>query len=147
MTRIRTLFLLLTIVGPLHMIEQMLTSIEEFHAIRRSMAKYYAWFEPSAADTATVILITIVWTIVSLMLYALLHEGRPRLIVPGLLGFFAVAEVHHVVQAIAKGGYDAGLVSCLPYAVVGAFLVRAVWSEFKRLGGSTGEAAALVQAA
>jgi hypothetical protein len=34
MARIRSLFLLLTIVGPLHMAEQLATDIEEFHMIR-----------------------------------------------------------------------------------------------------------------
>jgi hypothetical protein len=143
MARIRTLFLLLTIIGPLHMAEQMLTDIEEFHSIRRSMASYYALFEPAAADTATVLLITIVWTVVSLGFYSMLHDGRARLIVPGVLGLFAVTEAHHVVQALAKGGYDAGLVTCVPYAVLGALLVAAVWRELKQEHGSTVDGAAL----
>ena len=51
MTRIRTLFLLLTIVGPLHMAEQMLTRIDEFHAIRAlTVRHYYGLFDPASAE-------------------------------------------------------------------------------------------------
>ncbi len=56
MTRINRLFLLLVIVGPLHMAEQLLTSIEESNLL----ASYYAWLAPASADAATVILITVV---------------------------------------------------------------------------------------
>ena len=132
MRRIQNLFLLLTIIGPLHMGEQLLTSIEEFHAIRRAMAPYYAMFEPAAADSASVVLITIVWTTVSLLFYAILREGLPRLFVMGFFGLFAAAEVHHVIQALAGGVYDPGVVTCVPYAVVGGLMLDAVWREFKR---------------
>jgi hypothetical protein len=132
MARIRSLFLLLTVIGPLHMCEQLATDIEEFHMIRRSMASYYALFDSSAADWATVALITIVWTIVSLLFYSLLFDGWPRLVAPGLLGIFAATELHHVVEAMQKRAYDAGLLTCLPYAAVGALLVAAVWRELRR---------------
>jgi hypothetical protein len=136
MHRIQNLFLLLTIIGPLHMGEQLLTSIEEFHAIRRSMASYYAWFDPAAADSATVILITIVWTTCSILFYGLLREGLPRLLVVGLFGLFAVAEGHHVIQSIAARAYDPGVVMSVPYAIAGALLLKAVWREFQRLRGA-----------
>jgi hypothetical protein len=132
MARIRTLFLLLTLIGPLHMIEQMLTSVEEYHAIRESLFGLYAKFDPSAADTLSVAIVTIVWTACSFLAYSLLCDGRARLIVPGLLGVFAVLELHHIVQALQKGGYDPGLLTCVPYAWVGALLVAAVWRELKR---------------
>lgn len=140
MASVRKLFLLLTLIGPLHMGEQLLTGLEEFHAIRGALAKYYAWFDPAAADRATVILITVVWTACSLMLYSLLQDGAVRLVVPGLLGFFAVTELHHVVEALAKAGYDPGLVTCVPYAVFGALLVRAAWRELPRRRSATASA-------
>lgn len=132
MTRIRTLFLLLTIIGPLHMGEQMLTRIDEFHSIRDLTARhYYALFEPASADVASVLLITIVWTIVSLLIFALLHEGTPRLLVLGFFGLFGVQEIHHVIESIAKGAYDPGLITCIPYAVAGGLLVSAVAGELR----------------
>jgi Protein of unknown function with HXXEE motif len=136
MQRIQNLFLLLTIIGPLHMGEQILTSIEEFYAIRSLMPSYYALFDPAAADRATVLLITIVWTICSVLFYAILREGLPRLFVMGFFGLFAVSEVHHVIESLVTRTYDPGVVTCVPYAVVGVLMVRAVWSEFLRLRGT-----------
>ena len=132
MLRIRSLFLLLTIVGPMHMGEQLLFGIEEYFSIKESVARYYTWFEPAAADHATVILITVVWTMTSLMFYALLREGVPRLVVLGIFGLFGAQEVHHVIESFQKGAYDPGLVTCVPYAVLGVLLLSAVWREFKR---------------
>jgi hypothetical protein len=146
MPRIRTLFLLLTVIGPMHMAEQLLTDIEEFHMIRRSLASYYALFDPAAADWATVVLVTIVWTAVSLLFYSLLHDGWPRLVVPGVLGVFGVTEIHHVVEALRKGGYDAGVVTCVPYAAAGAWLVAAVWRELRQGGPAATPALAMPQA-
>ena len=132
MVRIRRLFLVLTIVGPLHMAEQLLFGIDEFFSIKASVASYYTWFEPAAADHATVILITVVWTMVSLLFFALLSEGIPRLVVLGIFGLFGAQEVHHVIESLQKGAYDPGVVTCVPYAVLGALLLSAVWREFRR---------------
>ena len=132
MNRINKLFLLLVVIGPLHMIEQMLTSIEEFYWIRSQVDGYYSWFSPAAADLATVILITVVWTKVSLLFYALLIGGTARLFVLAAFGLFGASEAHHVIEALAKGGYDAGLFTCIPYAAVGCLLVAEVWREFRR---------------
>ena len=131
MTHIRTLFLWLTVIGPLHMGEQILTSIDEFYAIRTLLGRYYELFDPSMADRASVLLVTIVWTIVSVMFYALLTEGIPRLLVLGLFGLFAVSEIHHVFESLAKGAYDPGVIMSVPYAIVGGLMVAAVAREFK----------------
>ena len=132
MPRIQKLFLTLIIIGPLHMGEQLVTSIEEFYSIQRLFARYYAAFPPAAADHASVILITIIWTICSLLLYAVLRGGTPLLVVTGIFGAFGAFEAHHVLQAFTAGGYDAGVITCLPYAVVGGLLVHATWREFRR---------------
>ena len=146
MARIQKLFLLLTIIGPLHMVEQLITGIEEFYSIQRLVGSYYAWFDPKAADSATVILITIVWTICSLMFYALLREGTPRLIVLATFGLFGAQEVHHVIEAFAEGGYDPGVITCVPYAAVGLLLLESVWREFRRQRTSMAGAADLAAA-
>jgi hypothetical protein len=132
MNRLNSLFLLLVVIGPLHMIEQMLTSIEEFHWIRRQVESYYALFEPASADLITVILITVVWTKISLLFYALLAGGTAKLVVLALFGLFGVSEAHHIVETLAKAGYDAGVLTSIPYAVVGSLLVAEVWREFRR---------------
>ncbi len=133
MERIQKLFLLLTVIGPLHMGEQLLTDIEEFHMIKRAAGSYYySRFSDSDADWASVLLITIVWTACSLMLYAFLIGGRARLLVLALFGAFAVSEIHHVVEALGKGAYDAGVITCVPYAWAGVLLLSAVWHELRR---------------
>ena len=132
MDRINRLFLLLMVIGPLHMIEQMLTSIEEFYWLRGQLEGYYAWFWPASADLATVMFITVAWTKVSLLFYGLLAGGTARLVVLALFGLFGVSEAHHVVEALAKGGYDAGVVTSIPYAAVGCLMVAEVWRGFRR---------------
>ena len=132
MNRLNRLFLLLIVVGPLHMFEQMLTSIEEFYWLRGQLEGYYAWFAPASADLATVMLITVVWTKVSLILYVFLVGGTARLVVLAFFGLFGVSEVHHVIEALVKGGYEAGIVTSIPYAAVGCLLLAEVWREFRR---------------
>ena len=132
MDRINKLFLLLTIIGPLHMTEQLMTSIEEFYAIQRFIGSFYGWFDPADADSASVILITIVWTMCSLMIYALLVGGTAKLAVLGFFGLFGAIEMHHVIQSIAKGSYEAGVITSVPYALLGCLMVAAVWREFRR---------------
>ena len=131
MTRIRLLFLALTIIGPLHMIEQMATNIEEFYMMRGLVDRWYTLFDPAAADVATVGLVTIIWTLVSVLFWLVLREGTARLVVLGVFGVFGVTELHHVAEAIGKGGYDAGVITCVPYAIAGYALVVAVWREFR----------------
>ena len=131
MNRINRLFLLLVLIGPLHMGEQMLTSIEEFYWLRGQLASYYAWFPAASADLATVLLITSAWTKVSLLFYAVLVGGNARLAVLALFGLFGLSEAHHVFEALAKGSYDPGLVTSIPYATVGYLLTAAVWREFR----------------
>ena len=124
-------FLLLIVIGPLHMAEQMLTSIEEFDVLREKTAAIYALAGPGREDLASVALITIVWTAVSLLAYGLLRGGTSRLVVAALFGLFATTELHHMVEAVAKGGYDAGVVTCIPYALAGQALVNAAWREYR----------------
>ena len=135
MDRVSRWFLWLMIIGPLHMGEQVLTSIEEFHMLREQLGGYYSLFEPAFADSATVILITIVFTFASLLIYGAMRGGRARLAVAGVFGLLGVGEVHHVFGSIAKGGYDPGVVTCVAYFAVGCLMVREVWRE---LGWATG---------
>jgi len=66
------------------------------------------------------------------MFYALLREGTPRLIVLATFGLFGATEVHHVIESFAEGGYDPGVITCIPYAAVGLLLLESVWREFRR---------------
>lgn len=141
MNRLNRLFLMLVVIGPLHMTEQMLTSIDEFYWLRGEMAELYSWFAPLPPDVVSVLLITIVWTTVSLLFYAVLIGGMPRLLVLGLFGLFGASEAHHVVEALTKGNYDAGVITCIPYAVVGGLLVAEVWRALRQAPVRSGAAA------
>ena len=86
----------------------------------------------TTAMFATVILITVVWTMTSLLFYGLLREGTARLVVLGIFGLFGAQEVHHVIESFQTGAYDPGVVTCVPYSVLGVLLLSAVWREHKR---------------
>ena len=79
------------------------------------------------------------------LFYSLLHDGLPRYDRPAISGLFGVTEAHHVIESLRKGAYDPGVVMCVPYAIVGGFLVAAVWREFKRDVASTNTTLATVQ--
>ena len=131
MDRINRWFLWLLIIGPVHMGEQLLTSIEEFYMLREQLGGYYALFEPAFADSASVILITIVFTFISVVSYAAMLGGRARLAVAGLFGLMGVMEVHHVFGSLAKAAYDPGVVTSLLYFAAGCLMVREVWREWR----------------
>jgi hypothetical protein len=58
--------------------------------------------------------------------------GTPRLVVLAFFGLFGASEAHHVIEALGKGGYDAGLITSVPFAAVGCFLLVDVWRELRR---------------
>jgi hypothetical protein len=137
MTPIRKSFLLLLLTGPVHMAEQMALGIEEFHMIQRTVIHpYYAWFSAADADWASVLLITIVGSILSLAFYALMAGGMARRIALAAFALLGISEIHHVIEAIAKAAYDPGLVTSLAYCWSGCALLSAVWDQF-RLSGMT----------
>lgn len=113
------LMLTIIIVGPLHMGEQILTSIEEFYMIRGALGGWYELFPPAFADRASVLLITIVFTAISLVFYALMRGGSSALVVAGMFGLLGVTEAHHWIEAAAAGAYDPGLITSFAYVAVG----------------------------
>lgn len=146
MEKIRKLVLGLVILAPLHVAEQLLTGIEDFYDVRGHLAAYYRWFDPGFADSATAILVTILATILSLLLYALLCEGKPRLLVVGLFGLFGAQAIHHVFEALIQRRYNPGLITAVPYLIVGNMLVKAVWKELRKPRATSDPSAALAQA-
>jgi hypothetical protein len=132
MDRIQKMFLIVGLIGPIHMIEQLVFGIDEFYFLKSSLAPYYAWFPAAAADWATVLLITINGAILTAVLYAFLLGGRARLAALALFALLGVSEIHHLVEAIVRGGYDPGVATSIPYAWFGWQLLQSVWSEFKR---------------
>jgi hypothetical protein len=125
MEKIRKLVLWLVILGPIHL-------AEHFYDVKRHLAAYYGWFDPAFADAATAILMTLVGTLLALALLAALHEGTPSLVVAGLFGLFGAQSIHHVFEALLSRSYNPGLVTSIPYLIVGNMLVKAVWRELRQ---------------
>jgi len=110
------MWLWLTIIGPLHMAEQLMTGINEYYMIKDQVGGYYALFSPADTDWATVLLITIVWTFVSVLFYAVLKGGRALLAVMGVFGLFGASEIHHVFEQLAKTDFEPGVLTAFPTA-------------------------------
>lgn len=130
-TRITSLWMWLIAVGVAHMSEQLLTNIEEFYMIRGLVEDWHAMFPASAQGQASVILITIVFTLVSFMFWGLAKGGKSALFIMGFFGFFGVTEIHHVFEAISSGGYDPGFFTSVLYVWFGGLMLREVWREWR----------------
>jgi hypothetical protein len=125
----KLLFGLLVIIGPLHMIEQMLFGLDELQEMKRLMAYYHSWF--ANEDLGTVVLVTISGASILLMMYGLIAGGRWKALVIALVGLFSAGEVHHLLRTALLGRYNPGLVTALPFAVVGSLLAYAAYLDFR----------------
>ncbi|MBT1155564.1 HXXEE domain-containing protein [Aminobacter anthyllidis] len=132
MNTTRLLFLLM-VIGLVHMGEQLIFGVEELDLFKGPIADYYAALAGIGPDRATVILITIVVTLFTWMSYAMLAGGWQRLIALGLFGLLGANEGHHVIQAILDGGYDSGLITCIPYSATGILMLIEVVRESRAL--------------
>lgn len=129
--RIPSLFMWLIAIGVAHMTEQLMTNIEEFYMIRGLVDDWHGLFPASQNGQASVILITIVFTTISFMIWALAKGGKPALLVMGFLGLFGVSEIHHLFEALGSGGYDPGVITSVFYVWFGALMLREVWREWR----------------
>jgi hypothetical protein len=129
--RITTLWMWLIAVGVAHMTEQLLTSVEEFYMIRGLVDDWHSLFHATSNGEASVILITIVFTLISLMFWALAKGGKAALAIMGFFGLFAVSEAHHILEAIGSAAYDPGLITSVLYVWFGWQMLVEVWREWR----------------
>jgi hypothetical protein len=127
------------IIGVLHMSEQLVFGVEELQLFKPMIADYYEAMAGIGADKATVVLVTVVVTFFTALCYAVLAGGRLRLVALGFFGVLGAGEGHHVIQALVQGGYDPGLLTCVPYCWVGVLMLIAVWREYRTLATAGGE--------
>jgi hypothetical protein len=130
MERIRALFLALAITGPLHMIEQLLFGIEELQEMKRVFGAYYALF--ADPDIATVTLVTIIGASILFMVYGLIAGPVSRFAVLGIFGILSIGECHHVLRVVVTNGYNPGVLTSIPFTIVGVLLVSAVWRAYQK---------------
>lgn len=126
---LQALFLAIIVVGVLHMGEQLLFGIEEYYMLRDAVARWHGAFPPAWSDHASVLLITIVVTGLSLVFYVLVRSAGAARWVVGAFGLLGVTEAHHWFEAAAKGGYDPGLITSVAYVGIGALILRALWQR------------------
>ena len=127
--RLSALVLAIIAIGVAHMGEQLATSIEEFYMLRDALGGWYAMFPPAYADHASVALITILFTTISLIFFALMRGGRAPLVLAAVFGLLGIGEAHHWLEAASTGAYDPGLVTSFLYVGVGLLIVREVARE------------------
>jgi hypothetical protein len=128
MNDIRRWFLWTLIIGPIHLCEQLATGLDELQELKGFTAKYYSWF--TSADVGTVLLVMITFSLVNLIVYALLLGGRSRLIALGLFAAVALGEVHHILKTIVHATYFPGAVTAIPFFIFGVLLMRAIIREW-----------------
>jgi hypothetical protein len=119
----------LVIIGPLHMIEQLIFGIDKFYDMRKAFAGYYRWFDNP--DYGTVTLITFFGGLFFLCVYAMDKRGRWRSSVAVLFALLCIGEIHHPVMTLVRGAYNPGLITAIPFIAVGPLLIRAVLMKAK----------------
>jgi hypothetical protein len=129
MNDIRRWFLWTLIIGPIHMCEQLMTSLDELQELKGFAAKYYGGF--ANPDVGTVVLVMIVFTLMNLIVYGMLLGGKPRLIAVGLFAAVAIGEVHHIIKTVVHLQYFPGTVTAIPFVIFGLFLLRAIIREWR----------------
>jgi hypothetical protein len=128
MNSVKTLLGWLAIVGPLHMIEQLIFGIDEIYELKRLLAPFYARFQNP--DYGTVVLVTIGGASIFALFYMLEAQGRARRAAVMILALLCVGEFHHVVKAIVRSQYNPGLAMAVPFVAIGVLLFRALRSEY-----------------
>lgn len=123
-------FAMLVLIGPIHMTEQLFCGLDQLQELKGIAAAYYARFENP--DLGTWWLVVIAFTLVQSLLLATITGGRWRLAAAGFLGASAVGEGHHLIQSVASGKYFPGLVTSIPFAMIGVMVVAAAYREWPR---------------
>jgi hypothetical protein len=127
MNSVKTLLGWLAIVGPLHMIEQLIFGIDEIYELKRLLAPFYARFQNP--DYGTVILVTIGGASVLTLFYTLEAKGRARRTAVMILALLCIGEIHHVVKGVVRFEYNPGLVMAVPFVAIGVLMIRALRLE------------------
>lgn len=136
MQRTAKLLFWLMLIGVLHMSEQLLFGVEELQLFKPIVADYYQALAAIGPDRATVILVTVIVTFFTWLCFSILAGGRLRFTALGFFGLLGAGEGHHIIQAIVKGGYDSGLLTCGPYSWVGVLMLITLWRERRSLAAS-----------
>ena len=128
MKRTQQLFLLASVMVPLHIVEQLLFGIDELYELQTMLSTAVNRFDDP--DRATVVLVGLVVTMVLFFGYGFMAGGVPRLIAVAFFGLEFRVESHHIVKTIARGAYLPGAVTAAALAGIGALILASGWREF-----------------
>ena len=109
--------------------EQLELGRDDLDDAKRLLAATNAVF--GDAYYASVVLLTAATGLTLLLLLATLAGRRSRMRAAGVFGVIAVAELHHVVETIARRAYSPGTASAVLLASAGALLLHTVGRELK----------------
>ena len=132
---------LLILILPFHGIEQLLTGLDELYELQGQVGAVLDLFGPYR-DHGIVLMVFAVVMLVATFLYGTLTSGRLRLLGFGFFGVSGIVESHHVIKTIVQLDYFPGAVTAIPFAIVGALLLRAVVREWRRFPQAATYAAA-----
>jgi hypothetical protein len=107
-----------------HLLEEALTRMHDDPLI-------VAAFEPLSHLSprhATYLVFQIMFTLLLSATLVFSLGGRPQRVLMALIAFAMLSEAHHVIRALASFQYNSGLVTSLPMPVVGALVLRRVFS-------------------
>jgi len=112
------------VTGIVHVAEQLGLGLDERDDATRLLAACASVF--GDADYATVALLIAASGLGLLLFLATLAGGRSRMRAAGLFGVVAVADIHHVVETVARRAYSPGTASAIMLVGAGVFLLHAV---------------------
>jgi hypothetical protein len=129
MKDIRRWFGWFIVVLVLHVTEQLIFGIDELQEVRQLGAAYYGLFRNP--DYGSVVAIGGVVLLVQLLIYSTLTAGKWRFAPFIFFGISGIGELHHVVKTILHRAYFPGAITALPFAAVGAHLLRATFRQWQ----------------
>lgn len=117
----------IALITVLHMTEQLVFGLGELQNLKHMIGVWERWFQN--ADTATVVLVTIVAGLLYLAIFSILLGGRAKFVALVALNMAALGEVHHISESAYAGRYTPGTVTAVPYIIFGILFLRALIHE------------------
>ena len=75
----------------------------------------------------------IMWWLMLIVVYLLLKGGKWALIPLSLFGIVFIVEIHHLIKALAFGGYYPGMITAFFYPALGVFYWKELINSWKKL--------------
>lgn len=124
-TKFGRLFVLASLFLVLHGIEEYLTG---FYNVDPIFGFLFSPLKTMSVPQSTFFVFQICLFLALIMLFLASSGGKAVRVVYGVIGFFLFFEIHHVVEALIRGGYYPGLITAIVLPIIGIFY----WKELMR---------------